>query len=38
MKYLLATHAFDYVVLRINLGLTTCEDLTMTVDNSLDNK
>ena len=34
---LLATHAFDYIVLRVNLGLTSCEDLATSVDNSLDN-
>ena len=37
MEYLSSTHAFDYVVLRINPGLTTYKDLTMMVDNSLDN-
>ena len=37
MEYLLAAHAFDYIVLRINPGLTTCKDLAMMVDNSLDN-
>ena len=24
---LLATHTFDYIVLRVNFGLTSCEDL-----------
>ena len=37
MDYLSTTHRFDYIVLRINPGLTTCKDLAMTVDNSLDN-
>ena len=37
MEYLSTTHAFDYIVLRINPGMTTCKDLTMMVDNSLDN-
>ena len=26
---ILAAHAFDYIVLRINTGLTVCEDLAM---------
>ena len=30
-------HAFDYIVLRINPGLTRCKDLAMVVDNNLDN-
>ena len=37
MEYLSAAHTFDYIVLRINPGLTTCKDLAMMVDNSLDN-
>ena len=37
MEYLSAAHAFDYIVLRINPGLTTYTDLAMMVDNSLDN-
>ena len=37
MENLLATHAFDYIVFRINPGLTSCKDLAMVVDNSLDN-
>ena len=38
MQCLSAAHAFDYIVLRINPGLTSCKDLAMIVDNSLDNK
>ena len=38
MQCLLAALAFDYVVLRINPGLTNCKDLATVVDNSsLDN-
>ena len=37
MEYLLAAHEFDYMMLRIKPGLTTCKDLAMMVDNSLDN-
>ena len=37
MKHLSAAHAFDYIVLRINPGLTTCKDLAMMVYNCLDN-
>ena len=33
----LAAHAFNYIVLRINPGLTNCEDLAMVVNSSLDN-
>ena len=33
---LLAAHAFDYIVLRINPGLTSCKDLATVVDNNLD--
>ena len=35
MEYLSAAYAFDYIVLRINPGLTTCKDLALMVDNSL---
>ena len=35
MEYLSSTHAFDYIVLRINPDLTTCKDLAMMMDNSL---
>ena len=37
MQCLLAAHAFDYIVLMINLGLTSCKDLATVVDISLDN-
>ena len=37
MQYLSAAHTFDYIVLRINLGMTSCKDLAMVVDISLDN-
>ena len=37
MENLLAAHPFDYIVLRINPGLTTCKDFATMVDNSLDN-
>ena len=37
MQCLLATHAFDYIALRINPGLTSCKDLATVVDISLDN-
>ena len=37
MEYLSAAHAFDYKVFRINTDLTTCKDLAMIMDNSLDN-
>ena len=36
MEYLSAAHAFDYIVLRINSGLTSCKDFAMVVDNSLE--
>ena len=36
MQRWLATHAFDYIVLRINPGLTSYKDLATVVDNSLD--
>ena len=32
----LATHTFDYIVLKVNHGLTSCEGLTTALDNSLD--
>ena len=35
MKNLSASHAFDYLVLRANPGLTCCKDLAMVMDNSL---
>ena len=38
MENLLATHALDNIVLRINPGLTSCKNLAMIVDNSLGNK
>ena len=31
MEYLSASHAFDYIVLRVNPGLTSCNDLAMVV-------
>ena len=37
MQYLSATHAFNYIVLRINPGLTSCKELAMVMDISLDN-
>ena len=37
MEYLLATYAFVYVLFKIYLGLTSCKDLVMVVDNSLNN-
>ena len=37
MEKLLATHTFDYMMLRVNPGLTSCENLATAVDNSLDN-
>ena len=36
LEYLSSSHAFDYIMLRINPGLTTRKDLAMMVDNSLD--
>ena len=33
---LLTAHAFDYIVFRINPGLTSCKDLAMVEDNNLD--
>ena len=29
IENLSSTHAFDYIVLRVNAGLTSCEDLAM---------
>ena len=37
MQYLSATHAFDYIALRINAGLTSCKELATVMDISLDN-
>ena len=37
MQCLSAVHAFDYIALRINPGLTSCEDLATVKDISLDN-
>ena len=37
MQYLSATHAFDYIELRINPGLTSCKELATGMDISLDN-
>ena len=37
MENLSAAHAFDYIVLRINPGLTNCKDLATVLDNTLDN-
>ena len=37
MQYLSATHAFDYIALRINPGLTSCKELATVMDISLDN-
>ena len=37
MENLSAAHAFDYIVFRINLGLTSYKDLAVVVDNSLEN-
>ena len=35
MESLSATHAFDYLVLSVNPGLTNCKDIAMVVENSL---
>ena len=32
MEYLSAAHKFDYIMLRINPGMTTSKDLTIMVD------
>ena len=37
MQCLSAAHAFDYIALMINPGLTSCKDLSTVVDISLDN-
>ena len=37
MENLSAAHIFDYIVLRVNSDLTSCEDLVTAMDNSLDN-
>ena len=37
MENLWTAHTFDYMVLRINPGLTGCKDLATVVDNILDN-
>ena len=37
LENLSTAHTFDYIMLEVNPGLTSCEDLTMAVDNSLDN-
>ena len=37
MQYLSAAHAFDYIALRINPGLTSCKELATVMDISLDN-
>ena len=37
MQYLSATHAFDYIALRINSGLTSCKELATVMDISLHN-
>ena len=37
MQCLLAAHAFDYIALRINPGLTSCKELATVMDISLDN-
>ena len=37
MDNLLTTHTCDYIVFRMNLGLTSCKNFTMAVDNTLDN-
>ena len=35
MENLPVAHAFDYIVLRVKLGLTSCEDLATTLDGSI---
>ena len=37
LENLPAAHTFDYIMLKVNRGLTSCEDLTTAVDNSLGN-
>ena len=36
-EILSASYAFDYIVLRVNPGLSSCKDLAAVVDISLDN-
>ena len=36
MQYLSAAHAFDYIMLSINPGLTSCKELAMMMDISLE--
>ena len=35
--FLSAAHAFDYIVLGVNPGLTSCKDLATVMDSNLDN-
>ena len=37
LENLSVTHAFDHIVLKVNPGLTSCENTATAVDNSLDN-
>ena len=37
MQHLSVAQKFEYIVLRINPGLTTCKDFAMMVNNSLEN-
>ena len=37
MQCLSAAHAFDYIALRINAGLSSCKELATVMDISLDN-
>ena len=37
MQCLSPAHVFDYIALRINHGLTSCKELAMVMDISLDN-
>ena len=37
MENLSAAHAFYYIEVRLNAGLTICKDVATVVDNSLDN-
>ena len=37
MQCLSAAHAFDYIALRINTGLSSCKELATVMDISLDN-
>ena len=34
-KNLLATHTFDYIVLKVKPGLTSCEDLAMALHEAI---